>query len=156
MKTKKAAIILMLISFAAFIFYFSNNQFSKKNTDGIWQIEVVDEATQKKIEDAEIIVTNIDKKFNISYDNNKITLPQKPNSMYAKNNYPYGYTIITYSNGYLPRIDHNIQIGSNGITNLSLTLEKAIPFNNQSYTEYFHYSPQTAVAEMFNYYNINQ
>ncbi len=146
--------LLMLCALFLIFFILKNSVFSNKTSFGTWQIKVVDSDTGVVLEQSKFVVIDLDKTFVITSSENTIKLPQKPNSYSEKNKYPYGYTIISYADGYLPRIDHNVSMGSEADTNLVLSLEKMEHFSNQSYTEYFHNSPQVELVELFEHYKI--
>ncbi len=133
------------------IFLGNSCNFTSDKEKGNWIVTILDSQTGEKIDNADIIVTDINKKFTINNKENIISLPQKP---YKKNDskYPYGYTIITSSKGYLPRIDHNLPVGKNSDTNILIELDMPKPFTNSAYTEFFHNSSQNMVADFLNYY----
>lgn len=150
----KKIIVFLLVIIIILIVLFSVKRYElmKNESEGKWLVYVVDNKTQKKVGSSTIVVTDINKKFTINSDTNVISLPQKPNVNSSKSKYPYGYTIITFSKGYLPRIDHNLTIGEKGITNILITLDKPEAFSNVSYTEFFHYASQISVMDFLNYY----
>jgi len=126
-------------------------EFKESKTGGNWIIEVVDIKTREKIVNAEFVVTDLDKKYIINSNTNTISLPKKPSYKNAnKGKYEYGYTIITFSEGYLPRIDHNVHMGSD--VNILIELEKPEPFSNASYTEFFHPSSRNELVDFLGYY----
>lgn len=149
MKTKMIVLFIIIITFLLSI---KSYKFINDKTEGNWIIKVVDNNTGERIENVNIVITDIGKNFTINSKNNVITLPQKPFKTTNKGKYPYGYTIITFSKGYLPRIDHNLWIGKNSDTNILIELDRPEILSNVSYTEFFHGSSQSSIVDFLNYY----
>ncbi len=116
-------------------------------------VEIVDIKSGEGIEEARLIIADTGKEFVIDKNNNIISIPYKKAS--EKNQYPYGYTIITAAEGYYPRTDHNYKIGGKEDGKITLELTPRESNSNQSFTEVFHYSSEVELAEFMNYYNIN-
>lgn len=150
MKNKITILFIIIITVLLFI---NGYNYINGKTEGNWIVNVVDNKTGEIIEKTNIVVTDINKNFTINSKNNVISLPQKPFKNSNKGKYPYGYTIITFSKGYLPRIDHNLMIGKNSDTNILIGLDKPEPLSNISYTEFFHGSSQSSIVDFLNYYN---
>ncbi|WP_179238945.1 hypothetical protein [Sedimentibacter hydroxybenzoicus] len=115
-------------------------------------IKIIDIADGKAVEEGKLIITDTGDEFAVNSESNIISMPYKKAT--EKNKYPYGYTIITAADGYYPRIDHNLKIGG-GDGQLTLELTPRKPFENKSFTEYFHHSSEVEMAEFMNYYNLN-
>lgn len=137
--------------FGAFTGMSTENMTTPENTSaptGQWIVKAFDSQTKKEIENFLVVVTDLDKKFEITKSNNIIDLPPKPASLGNKK-YPYGYTLLTYAKGYLPRIDHNMTMGLGGGTTIELELPKPEPLSNQSYVEEFHGTDAVMLGEFF-------
>lgn len=157
-KYKLVGFIAVLLGLVLFLFLISNNTHDAtiQAEKGQWKIVIIDEETEQIIKNARVVVTQLDKSFEISEEDNIISLPERPTANNLKSQYPYGYTIITYSKGYLPRIDHNIYMGKEGATDLVIALKKPEPYSNEAYTEFFHDSSQAATVDMLGYYKIGE
>lgn len=115
-------------------------------------VKIVDITNGKSIEEGKLIITDTGNEFVINSESNIISIPYKKST--EKPKYPYGYTIVTVADGYYPRIDHNLKTGGGG-GQLTLELTPRKPFENQSFTEYFHHSSEVEMVEFMNYYNLN-
>lgn len=125
----------------------SSNEMQEKVT-----VKIVDITDGKAIEAGKIIITDTGNEFAVNGENNIISIPYKKAT--EKKQYPYGYTMITISDGYYPRIDHNLKIGGgDGLLILELTAREA--FENRSFTEYFHQSSEVEMVEFMNFYKIH-
>ena len=117
-----------------------------------WTIDITDFYNNKAIEGAEVAISELNKIYFITEKSNMIKLPCRPLKSSSKTGlYPYGYTIITYAKGYLPRIDHNLPAGAGQYT-IYIKLEKSQPFKNNSYTEFFNKSSTGLVSDFTHYY----
>jgi hypothetical protein len=157
MLKRKIAVSFIILLTVTLIIGFTYHFFSgTKAGSGKWTIVVLDSNTKKEIDTADLIITDLNKKYTITKSDNSISLPQKPTGN-DKSKYPFGYTIITYSKGYMPRIDHNMVMGNDGVTKIEIELSKPEPLSNQTFTEQFHYLGDSAVADLLGYYlgNIN-
>lgn len=141
------AALVVVLAFGAYGIYTHNNFIPQYK----WSVKLFDADTGNEIKEAEIAIAELDKTFEISEKNNIISHPIiKQKSPSKTGTYPYGYTIITYSKGYFPRIDHNISYGGDG--ELTLELTKVRPFTNQTYTEYFHGAAVGSTGEFIYHY----
>ena len=121
--------------------------------DGI-EINVSDITDGRSIDDARFIIVDLNKEFNITKENNIIRgIPYK--GALRESDYPYGYTTITYADGYYPRIDHNFKFASGKGAELAIELTPIGEFDNSSFTEVFHESSEVEIAEFLEYYNLN-
>ncbi len=125
------------------------------------KVKIIDMNTKEQIESATIIITDLEKEYSINKNSNKIYLPKKPYECYStdkckdKGLYPYGYTTITFADGYIPRIDHNLILGYES-TQVVIELLKIDDENveNRQYEEYFHKHSPSIVYELLNHYKI--
>jgi hypothetical protein len=113
-------------------------------------IKVIDSETKEQIENSTVIITDLGKKFDITKSNNIIELPPKPTLVYCSE-YQHGYTIITFSKGYLPSIIHSIIIFDlEGI--IQIELSKPQPGKNIIYTEEVNLPAKTSILDLLGYY----
>lgn len=148
-RNKKIVFIFLVVIICVLGFVFFG--LPRNSDSGKWNIIIYDATDKSRINNAEIYVTDLNRKYEISESSHTIALPQKPTGI-DKSKYPYGYTILTYVKGYLPRIDHNITMGKDNITDIIIELTKPEKFSNQSLTEEFHYSGDIVLVDFINFY----
>jgi hypothetical protein len=159
MNIKKVKFIFFIVIFTIIFSSCSNIQKAKESDKNMletvkinspveYTINIVDLDTHDSINKAYVSVLEVNKKYLVSEQFNKITLPAIEYKDLSK--YPHGYSMITIAEGYLPRIDHNF-IAASGTITLEL---KKIPNepSNEAYTEYFHGAAMNEVAGIIEYY----
>jgi len=118
------------------------------------KVNVMNIKDGRSIDCARFIIVDLNKEFNITKENNIIRgIPYK--GALRESDYPYGYTTITYADGYYPRIDHNFKFASGKGAELAIELTPIGEFDNSSFTEVFHESSEVEIAEFLEYYNLN-
>ena len=118
---------------------------------GAWNIQLIDEQTQKEILEGTVVVSETQRTYEITKDAHIISLPSITSGP-TIDNFPMGYTLLTYAKGYLPRIDHNLMIANNETTTLTLEMQSIIGSGNTTYLEYFHPSTMNTVFDFIQKY----
>lgn len=113
-----------------------------------YTVNILDSDSGETIDEAYVSILEEKKKYRITPDLNKILLPAVESTDPGK--YPYGYSMVTMAEGYLPRIDHSFVSASSVIT-LELKRCPAEP-SNEAYTEFFHGAAMNEVAGLLGYY----
>jgi len=134
---------------------FDTSSEENKSEKDEMEVNVVDIRDGSSIDTARFVIVDLNKEFSISKENNTITnIPYKDVS--KASDYPYGYTTITYADGYYPKIDHNFKFTSRGGSKLTIELTPIDKADDKSFTEVFHISSDVEMVEFLNHYNLVQ
>lgn len=154
-------IIILIIAFSSTIII-SKLMMNRDEEYGTTKFKIIDRNTRQEITRATIIITDLEKKYIIDEKNKEIYLPKKPWECYGtekcldKGKYPYGYTIITIADGYLPRIDYNLILGyEDTLITIELTNKEKADKRNHNYEEHFHKHIPNVIYELLDYYDID-
>ncbi|QNU68086.1 hypothetical protein EHE19_006510 [Ruminiclostridium herbifermentans] len=111
---------------------------------------IIDSETKEKIKNYLVVIPDLNNKYELTETDNIINIPQSPFSPNT-GRYQKGYTFIIYSEGYLPIIENDTCIYTEG-TILNAELSKSQNTNNENYIEILNPVNKKSIDDLLNYY----